>query len=137
MQEALLDANIPSNRIDYVNAHATSTPVGDTIETIAMERIFGENIRNTFVSSTKSLTGHSCGASGSIEAIFCALMLEKGFLAPAFNLDHLAPEFRFKSPTKKDLNFKPGLIMNNSFGFGGINTSMILRQWRNEPVNVD
>lgn len=131
MQEALLDAGIPANSIDYVNAHATSTPVGDSIEAIAMERIFGEQISDTFVSSTKSLTGHSCGASGSIEAVFCSLMLEKEFLAPAFNLDNMASEFRFKSPTKKELNFKPEFIMNNSFGFGGINTSMILRKWIN------
>lgn len=131
MQEAILDAGISINSIDYVNAHATSTPVGDAIEMVAMERIFGEKITNTFVSSTKSLTGHSCGASGAIEAVLCSIMLEKGFLAPAFNLDNLAPEFRFKSPTKNELNFKPELIMNNSFGFGGINTSMILRKWPN------
>lgn len=131
MQEAILDAGIPIESIDYVNAHATSTPVGDAIEMVAMERIFGEHLLDMYVSSTKSLTGHSCGASGSIEAVLCALMLEKGFLAPALNLDNLAPEFRFKSPTKNDINFKPEFIMNNSFGFGGINTSMILRKWHN------
>ncbi|MDR3442478.1 MAG: beta-ketoacyl-ACP synthase II [Legionella sp.] len=132
MQEALFDAQIASKSIDYVNAHATSTPVGDEIEAIAMARIFGDELINTFVSSTKSLTGHSCGASGAVEAVFCSLMLEKGFLAPAFNLDNMAPEFNFKSPSEKELNFKPELIMNNSFGFGGINTSMILRKWHHD-----
>ncbi len=130
MQEALLDAQIPVNNIDYVNAHATSTPIGDEIEVKAMERIFGTGLRTTFVSSTKSLTGHLCGASGAMEAIFCSLMLEKGFLAPAFNLDNMTPEFYFKSPTKNELAFKPQFVMNNSFGFGGINTSMILRKWQ-------
>lgn len=129
MRDAFRDANLEVSAVQYVNAHATSTPLGDKVEGIAMERIFGEHLASTFVSSTKSLTGHACGAAGAIEAGFCALMLKNGFLAPAFNLDNPSSEFKFKFPGKSELNFQAQIIMNNSFGFGGINTSMILRKW--------
>jgi 3-oxoacyl-[acyl-carrier-protein] synthase II len=129
MQEALLDSGLTVHAIDYVNAHATGTPLGDKAEGVAMERIFGDRMASTFVSSTKSLTGHPCGAAGSIEAVFCSLMLERGFLPPAFNLEEPGPEFRFKTPGQAERHFRPEVVMNNSFGFGGINTSMILAQW--------
>jgi 3-oxoacyl-[acyl-carrier-protein] synthase II len=126
MQEALQDSGVDAGEVSYVNAHATGTTLGDRVEAIAMERVFGDRIASIFVSSTKSLTGHPCGAAGAIEATFCALMLERGFLPPAFNLEKASEECRFKSPGKEDLRFWPQVIMNNSFGFGGINTSMIL-----------
>jgi len=126
MEEALLDSGLTVHAIHYVNAHATGTPLGDKAEAVAMERIFENQMPSTLVSSTKSLTGHPCGAAGAIEAVFCSLMLEKGFLPPAFNLDRPGPEFRFKSPGQAELHIQPKVIMNNSFGFGGINTSMIL-----------
>jgi len=126
MHEALNDAEINPAMIDYINAHATSTPVGDRIEAIALKRVLNEYSASTFVSSTKSLTGHLCGAAGAVEAAFCLLMLEQKFLAPAHNLDVPCPEFEFKSPAMKDVSFSPKIVMNNSFGFGGINTSMIL-----------
>ncbi len=126
MEEALLDSGLAVHAIHYVNAHATGTPLGDKAEAFAMERIFEDQMTSTLVSSTKSLTGHPCGAAGAIEAVFCSLMLEKGFLPPAFNLDRPGPEFRFKSPGQAELHIQPKVIMNNSFGFGGINTSMIL-----------
>lgn len=126
MDEALRDAKLSPDKIDYVNAHATSTPVGDQIESLALGRIFPTGDKAPFVSSTKSLTGHACGAAGAIEMVFCLLMLNEKFLAPAFNLDSPSPEFKFKSPGAKELNFAPRMIMNNSFGFGGINTSLIL-----------
>lgn len=128
MQEAIADAVIDVEQIDYVNAHATSTMLGDKVEALAMERIFEEQMPLTRVSSTKSLTGHACGAAGALETAFCSLMLVKEFLAPAFNLEHISPEFRFKSPTLADAHFKSNIIMNNSFGFGGINTSMLLKR---------
>ncbi|MDR3477839.1 MAG: beta-ketoacyl-ACP synthase II [Gammaproteobacteria bacterium] len=128
MQEALKDAAISVSKIDYVNAHATSTMLGDKVEAIAMERIFQTQMSSTFVSSTKSLTGHACGAAGAIETVFCSLMLTKNFLAPAFNLDNISPEFHFKSPSEKELTFQSNIVMNNSFGFGGINTSMLLKR---------
>ncbi|EHL30466.1 beta-ketoacyl-ACP synthase II [Legionella drancourtii] len=126
MKEALDDAGIEAKTINYINAHATSTPLGDRVESIALERIFGEDIGSVFVSSTKSLTGHACGAAGAIETAFCTLMLDKGFLPPAFNLGKMDEDFRFRSPGISELQFQPRIIMNNSFGFGGLNTSMIL-----------
>lgn len=126
MEEALNDAEIKASKIDYINAHATSTPVGDRIEAIAIQHVLKEYSASTFVSSTKSLTGHLCGAAGAVEAAFCLLMLEHKFLAPSHNLDVPCAEFEFKSPTPEDSSFAPKFIMNNSFGFGGINTSMIL-----------
>ncbi len=126
MRESLDDAQIAPNQIQYVNAHATSTQLGDQVEAIALERIFGSHSASTFVSSTKSLTGHSCGAAGAIEMAFCVLMLEQEFLAPAFNLTSPSAEFKFRSPTQSEAHFKSEKIMNNSFGFGGINTSLII-----------
>lgn len=128
MREAIEDAALPVSDIDYINAHATSTMLGDKVEAVAMERIFGEQMPLTFVSSTKSLTGHACGAAGALETAFCLLMLLKDFLPPAFNLEHISPEFRFKSPGQTEANFRSNIIMNNSFGFGGINTSMLLKR---------
>jgi 3-oxoacyl-[acyl-carrier-protein] synthase II len=128
MREALDDSKVDISQINYINAHATSTYLGDKTEGIAMERIFAEQMPSVFVSSTKSLTGHACGAAGSIETVFCSLMLTKDFLPPAFNLDNISSDFRFKSPTKTELEFRSNIIMNNSFGFGGINTSMLLKR---------
>ena len=125
MDEALNDAEISPAIIDYINAHATSTPVGDRIEAIAIKHALNEHSASTFVSSTKSLTGHLCGAAGAVETVFCLLMLEQKFLPPAHNLDVPCPEFEFKMPKVKDASFSPKIVMNNSFGFGGINTSII------------
>ena len=131
MQEAIADSGLEIERIDYVNAHATSTPLGDLVEATALASILGEHAGKTFVSSTKSLTGHSCGAAGALEAVFCLLMIERGFIAPAFNLENPSPEFKFASPGKSQLKVAPKVAMNNSFGFGGINTSMIFEAFKN------
>lgn len=125
MDEALRDAEIDSAELDYINAHATSTPVGDRIEAVALARVLKQNSASTLVSSTKSLTGHLCGAAGAVEAAFCALMLKHKFLPPAHNLDVPCAEFEFKSPQTREASYSPKIVMNNSFGFGGINTSMI------------
>ena len=125
MMGALEDAEIEAREIDYVNAHATSTPMGDRIEAIALHRVLGESSANTFVSSTKSLTGHACGAAGALEAVFCLLMMNEKFLAPSINVENSDEAFRFRHPLDSDIDFAPKLVMNNSFGFGGINTSLI------------
>ena len=129
MSEALSDQGVSREEIDYVNAHATGTPLGDEIETRAMNRLFGDGAPRVYVSSTKSLTGHACGAAGALEAVFCLLMLNERFLAPAHNLDQPEEEFKFRSPAAKDPDVAPKLAMNNSFGFGGINTSMLFARW--------
>ena len=133
MQIALVDAGIAPEDIDYINAHGTSTPMGDPQETLALKRVFGERLMPTannhaLVSSTKSMTGHMLGATGAAEAAFCALALRDGLVPPTINL--ITPD-----PTC-DLDYVPLLsrpkelryAMTNSFGFGGSNAVLILKK---------
>lgn len=128
MKAALKNAKIDTSEIGYVNAHGTSTPLGDAIEVKAMKRLFGEKPDFLSVSSTKSAIGHLLGAAGSVEAIFTILALESGILPPTLNLD---------SPSEGcDLDFIPhvakekamGYAVSNSFGFGGTNASLVLKR---------
>ncbi len=126
MQAALSDAEIPPDRIDYINAHGTSTPLGDEIELSAMRRLMGDHISRLGVSSTKSSIGHLLGAAGSVEAIFSILAMRDGVMPPTRNLD--APD-----PSCADVNLVPhhaqerslSCVLSNSFGFGGTNSSLI------------
>ena len=111
-----------------MNAHATSTPLGDQVEARALAAVLGSAANKTYVSSTKSLTGHACGAAGALESVFCLLMMDRKFLAPALNLQNKSAEFVFKSPVTSDMSLAPKIVMNNSFGFGGINTSILFRE---------
>jgi 3-oxoacyl-[acyl-carrier-protein] synthase-1 len=124
MRLALEDAGIGGEQVDYINLHATSTPLGDTVEVQAIRDVFGARVPP--LSSTKSMTGHGLGAAGAIEAIFCLLMLEQGFIAPNVNLDE--PE-----PIVADLHVprvaeaRPlQIALSNSFGFGGTNCTLVL-----------
>ncbi len=125
MRRALASAGIPTADVDYVNAHATATAVGDRCESHALHAVFGEG---TPVSSTKGFTGHTLGASGAIEAAFCLAMMKDGFLAPTKNLSSVgsdcAPLDYVMGDPRQDA---PKIIMNNSFAFGGINASILLR----------
>jgi 3-oxoacyl-[acyl-carrier-protein] synthase II len=126
MSMALKDAALPPSAIDYVNAHGTSTPLGDKAETIAMKRVFGEHARSLSISSTKSAIGHSLGASGGIELVVCAKSLESQWIHPTVNLENPDPDcdldYTPLQPRQKTLRF----IMSNSFGFGGHNASVII-----------
>ena len=121
---------LPKERvISYINAHGTSTPVGDVGEIEAVRRVFGEG-STPLVSSTKSMTGHSQGATGAQEAIYCLLMLENDFIAPSINIDNLDPElkpFEIASSLVNDATLDT--VMTNSFGFGGTNGSMLLSNY--------
>jgi 3-oxoacyl-[acyl-carrier-protein] synthase-1 len=112
-------------RVSYINAHGTSTPVGDVGEVEAVRRVFPEN--QPPISSTKSMTGHSQGATGAQEAIYCLLMLRDDFIAPSINVDTLDPELRPQEIATRRVD-DAGLdsVMTNSFGFGGTNASLIL-----------
>ena len=115
--------------ISYINAHGTSTPVGDVGEIEAVRRVFGAG-STPLVSSTKSMTGHSQGATGAQEAIYCLLMLENDFIAPSINIDNLDPElkpFEIASSLVNDATLDT--VMTNSFGFGGTNGSMLLSNY--------
>ncbi|KWX69638.1 3-oxoacyl-[acyl-carrier-protein] synthase II [Paenibacillus jilunlii] len=126
---AIRDAGIAPEEIDYINAHGTSTPVGDKSETSAVKKALGEHAYKVAISSTKSMTGHLLGAAGGVEAIICGLSLQKGMIAPTINLDNPDPECDLdyvpNVPRKADLN----IVMSNSFGFGGHNATVILKKY--------
>ena len=121
---------LPQGRaIGYINAHGTSTPVGDVGEVEAVRRVFGEG-STPHISSTKSMTGHSQGATGAQEAIYCLLALEHDFLIPSINVDRLDPAIN-AGEIITDLveNAELDSVMTNSFGFGGTNGSMIMSKY--------
>ena len=113
-------------KIDYLNPHGTSTPVGDQREMGAVRTVFGEN--QPMISSTKSLTGHSLGAAGVQEAIYSLLMMAKGFAAKSAHIENLDPQFAGMNILRDRFEGKIGTIMSNSFGFGGTNGTLILSQ---------
>ncbi len=116
------------DKIDYINPHGTSTPVGDSKEIGAIKEVFGAHIPP--ISSTKSLTGHSLGATGVQEAIYCLLMMKNGFLAESANIEELDPEFEGVPILRKRLdNAKVDTVMSNSFGFGGTNATLIMQRY--------
>jgi len=125
MKAALKDADMTPADIGYINAHGTSTPVGDEIEVRAVERLFGDTADGTLMSSTKSATGHLLGAAGAIEAIFSVLALRDQIAPPTINLDNQSVETRLNLVPKKAAPFKGNAVLCNSFGFGGTNASLV------------
>lgn len=124
-------STLPEDRkVSYINAHGTSTPVGDVGEVEAVRRVFGEGSTPP-ISSTKSMTGHAQGAAGALEAIFCLLMLDGDFITPSINVETLDPAIN-PGEVATDLVENAGLdtVMTNSFGFGGTNGSMLLSKYR-------
>ncbi|MNI70872.1 3-oxoacyl-[acyl-carrier-protein] synthase 1 [compost metagenome] len=111
-------------RIDYLNPHGTSTPVGDAKEMGAVRNVFGDDL--PMISSTKSLTGHSLGAAGAQEAIYCLLMMKHGFAAESAHIETLDPEFEGMPILRQRHDGELKHVMSNSFGFGGTNASLIL-----------
>ena len=126
MSNAINDAEIDTSEIDYINAHGTSTPLGDIAETVALKKVFGTDVPQ--ISSTKSMTGHTLGAAGAIESIFCIKAINEGIVPPTINLDN--PDLLC------DLNYTPlvstekevVIAMNNSFGFGGTNSTLVFKK---------
>jgi 3-oxoacyl-[acyl-carrier-protein] synthase-1 len=125
MQRALADAGMTKDDIDYVNAHATSTPKGDEEEAIALTRLFGGT--RTWISSTKSMTGHECWMSGSSEAVYSILMMQNDFVAPNINLEHVDPNAATLRLAKETVETPIQKVLSNSFGFGGTNSAIVLR----------
>jgi len=126
MRKALADAGLAPDAVDYVNAHGTSTPLGDKAETIAMKQVFGTHAGRLAVSSTKSQLGHTLGASGGIELVACALTLVRGVIPPTINLDHPDPDCDLDYTAKTAREASVRVAMSNSFGFGGHNASLVL-----------
>lgn len=129
MEMAIRDAGISPTEVDYINAHGTSTPVGDRSETLAIKEALGEHASKVAVSSTKSMTGHLLGAAGGVEAVICGLTIQNGMIAPTINLENQDPEC--------DLDYVPNqarpanvtVAMSNSFGFGGHNATIVLKKF--------
>ena len=128
MRQAL--KTLPSGRkVSYINAHGTSTPVGDVGEVEAVRRVFGQGSTPP-ISSTKSMTGHAQGAAGALEAIFCLLMLDQDFITPSINVETLDPALDpSEIATARVDDAGLDTVMTNSFGFGGTNGSMLLSKF--------
>lgn len=122
---ALADSGLKPEDISYVNAHGTSTPVGDELESIAIERVFGDHAKKMWVSSTKSMMGHALGAAGAIESAFCIMALKDQIAPPTINLDNPDPQCRLDFVPHEARSGKLNHVLNNSFGFGGTNASVI------------
>jgi 3-oxoacyl-[acyl-carrier-protein] synthase I len=124
---ALKDAGIPAAAVDYINAHATSTQAGDSSEARALVEVFGE--KSVPVSSTKSMTGHECWMAGASEIVYSMIMMQNGFIAPNINFQNPDEDSSkldiVKTCAKKNIN----VFLSNSFGFGGTNSSLIVRKW--------
>ena len=120
------DAGVTPDRIDYINAHGTSTPLGDEIELGAIERMLGEHAEGKTMSSTKSAIGHLLGAAGSVEAAFTALAIRDQIAPPTINLDNPSVETKLDLAPHRAKPMKIDVALSNSFGFGGTNASLVL-----------
>lgn len=128
MNRALKDAGITVDDIDYVNAHATSTPQGDQFEAIALNRLF--NGKRALISSTKGMTGHECWMAGASEAVYSILMMKNNFVAPNINFEN--PD-EYSAPLNlatKTVDMEINTVLSNSFGFGGTNSALVLKNWK-------
>ena len=126
MSNAIDDAEINSSEIDYINAHGTSTPLGDIAETIALKNVFANAVPQ--ISSTKSMTGHTLGAAGAIESIFCIKAINEGIVPPTINLDNPDPLCDLNYTPLVSTEKKIEVAMNNSFGFGGTNSTLVFKK---------
>lgn len=125
MQMAINQSDLKTEDIEYINAHATSTPIGDANEARAIDQIFGSS---PYVSSTKSMTGHECWMAGTSEIIYSMLMAEHGFVAPNINLEEVDDAAKNLNLVKNTLNQNFDVFLSNSFGFGGTNSALIIRK---------
>ena len=116
--------------MDYINAHATSTPVGDKAEAMVIERVFGSAPSSPLVSSTKGLTGHTLSMSGALEVGFCAIALREGMVPGNAGLVELDPDLPALNFPRTTISKKVDVILKNSSGFGGSNVCVVLRRWR-------
>ncbi|MBE0585583.1 MAG: beta-ketoacyl-ACP synthase II [Desulfofustis sp.] len=129
MRVALQDAGLTPEKIDYINAHGTSTPLNDRCETVAIKTVFGDHARRLAISSTKSMVGHMLGAAGGIEAVFTALSIRDQVAPPTINLQRPSPECDLDYVPNTARQMKIGRALSNSFGFGGTNGVVVLQRF--------
>lgn len=129
MKNAVLDANLSLNDVDYINAHGTSTPFNDKTESAAITSLFGEHAQKLKVSSTKSMIGHALGASGALEAVACILAINHNILPPTINYKDSDPECNLDYVPNNSQKSEVNIAMSNSFGFGGHNGVILLKKW--------
>ena len=132
MKNAISDANLSIENIDYINAHGTSTPFNDKTESAAISSLFGSHAKKLKVSSTKSMIGHALGASGALEAVACILALQNNILPPTINYKNPDPECELDYVPNNAQEFETNLAMSNSFGFGGHNGVILMKKWDGE-----
>jgi len=130
MQAALADAKINPEEVDYINAHGTSTQLNDVNETNAIKEVFGDNAYKIPVSSTKSMTGHMLGAAGAVEASFAALAIYNGIIPPTINHFEPDPECDLDYVPNKHREKKIDTVLSNTYGFGGTNSSIVIRKYQ-------
>ena len=130
LEMALDQSGLRINEIDYINAHATSTPVGDSTEAKVLFNVFSDN--TPYISSTKSMTGHECWMAGASEIVYSLLMMENGFIAPNINFDNPDEDSAKLNILAETKETRINCFISNSFGFGGTNTSLIIKKWANK-----
>ena len=128
MNNTLRNAGLNHDQVDYINAHGTSTPLGDIAETVAVKSCFGEHAKKLCVSSTKSMTGHLLGAAGGIEAVFSVLAIRDQVAPPTINLFDQDPQCDLDYVANTARPMKIDVALSNSFGFGGTNGSLVFRK---------
>jgi len=129
MELALEHAQLSVDQVDYINAHATSTGLGDVAETRAIKTVFGDRAKSVSISSTKSMTGHLLGGAGAVEMAACALAIRDGVIPPTINLDHPDEECDLDFTPHKAREKKVSVALNNSFGFGGHNATLVVKEF--------
>ena len=129
MKQALLDAGLGLNQVDYINAHGTSTPLNDALETVAIKRLFGDLAYKIPISSTKSMIGHSLGASGSLEAIACLKSINDGKVHPTINYQEADPACDLDYVPNQARSLDVKVVLSNAFGFGGQNACLVFRRF--------
>jgi 3-oxoacyl-[acyl-carrier-protein] synthase II len=129
LRMALNDAGVNPEDIDYINAHGTSTPLNDVVETRAIKKVFGGHARNLAISSTKSMTGHMLGGAGGIESVFTALAVHHGVIPPTINLENPDPECDLDYVPNQAREMRIRAAVSNSFGFGGTNAVLVMKRF--------